>query len=686
MLGKPFTTWGEVGDRPPLFAGSPRALLGVGILGCLTVMLGGAGCYERGDRWLPPEPEPPPPAVCEVGQQRCAKNLERCEMGTSGPRWEVEEDCLAEGLVCVPDLLACKLCIPDSRRCDGQTVLTCAESGEAFNEGETCDVDNQVACREGNCVDLCGQARERRSNVGCEYWAVDLDNAKVSDALNAAAQQFAVVISNAQRDLAADVSIERDDSAPGEDNDPLVVTRATVPPLSLTVFKLGPREVDGSAPGEYDTGTHTALTRGGYRIKTSVPVVAYQFNPLENVDVFSNDASLLKPVEALVDTPGTLQDSYVVLGWPQTIASTDDPRTNFDPNNPSDLRAFLTIVGTRPDTRVEIVPTSFVLGGGPISDTEPGETIEARLDPFDVLNLETDDFNADFTGTLIRADQPIVVFSGSEASDAPWFETLDDRQCCADHLEEQLDPIRTAGKYFVASVSSNRTRALAQAGASVGIESQVEYFRAVAVTEGGARLRVAVPEVGMQSIRLEQRGDATEIASPVHFMVESDNPIMLGSISPSQADARVPSGLPGGDPSFMIIPPVEQFRSSYVFLTPDKYSFDFIRIIAPPDTEIQFDGQPLDTALDCERESSDSLDATTRGSDTPPFWVYTCQLSFPIIDPDFEADDLVREGMQNDGVHRLEATRPVGLLVDGFDSFVSYAYAGGTDLTQIVPE
>jgi hypothetical protein len=42
--------------------------------------------------------------------------------------------------------------------------------------------------------------------------------------------------------------------------------------------------------------------------------------------------------------------------------------------------------------------------------------------------------------------------------------------------------------------------------------------------------------------------------------------------------------------------------------------------------------------------------------------------------------------MQNDGVHRLEATRPVGLLVDGFDSFVSYAYAGGTELNQIVPE
>jgi hypothetical protein len=66
--------------------------------------------------------------------------------------------------------------------------------------------------------------------------------------------------------------------------------------------------------------------------------------------------------------------------------------------------------------------------------------------------------------------------------------------------------------------------------------------------------------------------------------------------------------------------------------------------------------------------------------------VYTCQLGFPVIDPDIDAEELVRNGDQNDGVHKLEADRPVGLLVDGFDDFVSYAYAGGTDLSLIVPE
>lgn len=648
-------------------------------------LLATSGCYERGDRWLPP-PDSETAPKCTPGDQRCAGDLQRCESGDDGPTWVKVEDCEAQGLVCAPKLLACVFCSPGERRCNDQTVITCNEAGDSYDAGETCDVDQNFACREGGCVNLCASARERRSNVGCEYWAVDLDNAMVNASLNAAEQQFAVVVSNAQPDLAAAVTIEQDDTNPGDDNDPLVVTRATVPPLSLTVFKLGPREVDGSPPGEYNTGTNTALTRAAYRIKTSVPVVAYQFNPLENVDVFSNDASLLKPVEALGDSPGLMRDSYVALGWPQTIASTDDPNTNFDPNDPSDLRAFLTIVGTRKNTHLEVTPTTFVLGGGPIEDTDPGETIRLELGPFDVVNLETDDFNADFTGSLIRADQPVVVFSGSEASDAPWFETLAERQCCADHLEEQLDPIRTAGKYFVASVSPNRTAALKQAGASVGIEEQAEYFRAVAVTDAGARISVTIPGVGVRSATLPARGDTIEITSSTHFVIESDNPIMLGSVSPSQNAARVPRGLPGGDPSFMIVPPAEQYRASYVFLTPDKYVFDFIRVIAPPDTKMQFDGRPFEDALICEKSSADSLSEEERGSPEPPFWVYSCQLSFPLVDDTLDSEASVSEGVQNDGVHRLEATKPVGLLVDGFDSFVSYAYAGGTELSQIVPE
>src|SRR5262249_26223638 len=152
------------------------------------------------------------------------------------------------------------------------------------------------------------------------------------------------VVSNPQPDVATRVQIFQDDGQPGDMPTPVEVASATIAPQNLQVFKLGPREVDGSPPGEYNTGTNTALTRHAYKITSEFPIVAFQFNPLDNVNVFSNDASLLKPREALTPSTNDLVPAYVVASWPQTIAATDDPETNFDPLSPINLRAFLTIV------------------------------------------------------------------------------------------------------------------------------------------------------------------------------------------------------------------------------------------------------------------------------------------------------------------------------------------------------
>ncbi|HET9955235.1 MAG TPA: IgGFc-binding protein, partial [Polyangiaceae bacterium] len=492
-----------------------------------------------------------------------------------------------------------------------------------------------------------------------------------------------VVVSNPQPDVSTHVSIEQDDSAPGEEPQIRSVARATIPPFSLRVFKLGPREVDGSAPGTFDTGTGTALTRAAFRIQSDMPVVAYQFNPLENVSVFSNDASLLKPVEALIPSTAELSDSYVVLGWPQTIARSSDPATNFD----EDLRAFLTLVGTQRETHVRIHTTARVIAGGPVPETEAGGVIEAVLGPFEVLNLETGDFGADFTGTRIAADGPVVVFSGSEASDAPRFDELSERSCCADHLEEQLDPIRTAGQSFIATVSPNRMKALVGAGAEFAeVLPQPEYFRLIAATALGARVQTTL--AGHEQLELAEKGSFVDLTSTRDFAIWSDAPVMMMSVSPSQAAASIPTILPGGDPSSLIVPPTEQFRSTYVFLTPDKYSFDFVRIIAEPATKIVFDGEPLETLEGCSSSALElSGGSAAAANELAGEWiVHTCQLSFPIIDSTQTAPQNLRAGRQNDGVHRLAASRPVGVLVDGFDAYVSYAYAGGTELEYIVPE
>jgi hypothetical protein len=643
-------------------------------------LLGACG-FDRSDRWLGGVK---PAAMCLVGSLRCSGNLlQRCSSALGGPIYETAQDCGVSSQVCNPSTSACSACLPGQGSCTGLDAYQCDEAGENRVFQQTCDPDQLQSCRAGKCQNLCALAQRNRSNVGCEYWPVDLDNADVDDTLNAAAQQFAVVISNPDPDVTTEVVIRQDDSAPDEDPKVVEVARAQIPPFSLRVFKLGPREVDGSPDGSFNSGTNTAFTRHAYSVKSSFPVVAYQFNPLENVNVFSNDASLLKPVEAL--DPGSDSEAlmYAVLGWPQTIASTSDPNTNFSSTKRTDLRAFLTLVGTRNDTHVTLKTTARIMAGGRIAETPVGGELKLTLNPYEVANLETDDFGADFTGTLVSADGPVVAFSGSEASDAPFFKTLRDRSCCADHLEQQLDHVRTAGKRFVATVSPNRTRAVRDAGAALGVQDQNEYFRVIATTERGARITTTLAGK-LRNVTLNGLGDFAELSSTHHFLLTSDEPVALASISPSQEDANVPSSLPGGDPSLVIVPPIEQFRSDYVFLTPDKYSFDFVRIIATTDTSIAFDGRLVSDIPTCQVAPADGLSDTDRGGPATLI-VYSCQLSFPKIDESKPRPDNLLPGLQNDGVHRLIANQPVGVLVDGFDYFVSYAYAAGTELSFIVP-
>jgi hypothetical protein len=644
---------------------------------CAAALATAGGCnFDRADRWLyrPSEPS------CTPGATRCQPELERCDDAPEGPAWVRVENCSKQGLVCSESLAACATCLPDTLGCEDGRTAVCRSDGSGFDLGERCDGDAGLACRLGVCTNLCLEAAQKRSNVGCEYWAADLDNANVSDTLNAAAQQFAVVVSNAQPDLTAEVRVYADDSAPGEENDDYEVARASIPPRSLRVFQLGPREVDGSAPGTFNTGTHTALTRAAYQVRSSVPVVAYQFNPLSNVGVFSNDASLLKPREAVDPEVGELLDAYVVLGWPQTIATSDDPRYNFNANDPIDLRAFMTVIGTRPNTTVRVKPTARILGAPGIPETLPGEELEVTIGPYDVLNLETDEFNADFTGSVIQADNAVIAFTGSEASDAPYLEDLSGRRCCADHLEEQLDHVRTAGRVFVAPVTPNRSEALLAAGANLGLAEQDDFFRVLATTSAGANVTTSLGKNG--SFRLEGQGDFVDLVTDQSFTIESDAPISLMSISPSQEAAGVPNSLPGGDPSSLVIPPIEQYRTTYVFLTPDKYAFDFVRISAPEGATIVFDGQSLD-ALQCQSERAG---VAARPLAQPEVWlVHTCQLGFPLIDPTLTPPLDLSIGDQSDGVHVIESNRKIGVLVDGFDRFVSYAYAAGTELEFIVP-
>lgn len=619
------------------------------------------------------QPVQEPGDLCRPGAYRCDENtLEIC--ADDGDSFVGVVDCSASGEVCAGEL-GCLTCFPNVRTCDGLDVVRCNPSGTGHDRLDTCDGENGQVCFGGNCLNACELAAQSRSYEGCEYWAVDLDNAVVANQGTAAAQQFSVVLSNSS-ELLAHVRVEimctaLDAANPAlscAEGEPFAVDEFTVAPQGLKIVDLDPREVDGTSSPALNDGPGTFRSSAAYRVISDAPLIAYQFNPLENVNVFSNDASLLLPTSAL-------GDKYLVLSWPQTIALTEDSMTN----GGQDLRAFLTIVGVEDGTGVNVTLSTDILGGADIPAALAGETISFALDRHEVVNLETDGFNADFTGTYVDASRPVAVFTGSEASDSPNFESWLERSCCADHMEQQLFPETAFGTQFLAVKTPLRSAYLEQAGWDVSVvPDEPEWWRVLSADEDVIVTTGLLPP---DDVFFLQRGQSRIFRSERDFTLVATGPVAFGQFPGSQFTTGIPSTLPGGerppggDPSFILIPPVEQWRDNYLFLVPNKYAFDFLLIGAPVGAEILYDGIPLDLVLACEYELVGTL---FRNGQEVEYQAIRCPLSAPMPGGG---------GLQDDGVHSLQSIsgHEFGLVVWGWDSFVSYGYPGGSNVELINP-
>lgn len=535
---------------------------------------------------------------------------------------------------CTPNV-GCGGCSPGGKVCVGDEVHECTQEGTVGGVVATCDAAGGMSCSGGECKPSCAVAADQPSNVGCEFWAVDLDQQDgISDP---ASMPWGVVLSNAGEAL-ANVKIERNDAPPGQPTQPAVVAEVAVGPGQLQKVVLPTRELDcGVKPNDYKS-PGTCLSSNAYRVTSTAPIVVYQFNVFENA--FSNDASLLLPTNALGKV-------YRVINWSAGHPAAIPGFNIID-------RSYVTVVGVTANTQVTVKPTWRIIGNPPIAKTDPGGSIVINLGPFDVLNLETDNATlgeasqpgvADLTGTTVEATQPVAVFSGVETTAAPYHVKIptysgwtSEDTCCLDHLEEQLFPLESIGKRYVITRSPVRST-------SGYKEPDVLRFVGAAAT---ATVTTNLP-APFDTFTI-QPGEVKDTWADADVIVSSTEPVLIGQILVSQEYVDGPLK---GDPSLTVFPPVDQFRAQYVFLTPGSWLENWVVIAAEVGSTVSIDGA---TPAGCVIAPAGVLDGVS-------YEARRCPLT--------------------EGVHGLSGDKPFGIVAYGYGTAGSYAFVGGADVKRI---
>jgi len=542
--------------------------------------------------------------------------------------------------------------------------------GSGDDDDTSCPADcpDGTVCSNGTCKGPCAAALDMPSNVGCEFWAADLDNEAfnlIGATNNAASSQFAVVAAN-NNDYPVTVDVTKNAARVGDPVNEQPVMSVTVPPRTASRIDLPQREVDGSMGqnGTYtaNSGTGTFVSPHAYHVVSSGPVVVYQFNPI--VQQFSNDASTLIPIQAL-------GSDYLIIGYP-TANPCGNPALPVDsiPDHSS-----ITIVPTANDTHVTVTPTHPITASGgdsgiPIPTVAKNGTLSLTLGLYDVANLESDQpsgdifacinsgQDGDFTGSQIHSDKPVVVFTSGErgigfggATNVKFPPDWDDSSaggddlCCTDHLEEQLLPITALGREFAIARSPIRST-----DSSGWVEPDI--VRVVATLDGTV-ITTNLPAPN-DTITLQARQQKS-FAATTGFTMESNLPIEVATYLVSQHFVK--HGYIG-DPSQLLMPAAEQFRKDYVFLIPGTFQSNYIVMAKPSNANIVLDGLPLAMQQNCYTGSIGTVGG-----------VQYDQVTCPALE----------------GHHTVVADVPFGLSVFGYYNVGSYAFVGGSDVKIINP-
>lgn len=486
------------------------------------------------------------------------------------------------------------------------TTSTDADDAADSSGGTKLDVAFEGDLGDGGEDSACAQAERLLSSYGCLFWAVDLPNSR-SPAPGGVAEdhQYAIVVANNSPSVDAMVRIYS-----GDEDVPL--DEALVPPEGTHAFALPAASIDP---------TQSTSDGVAYRVQSDIPITAYQFNPLQNSGVYSNDATVL---------------------WPQHVLTTD--YTAVTDNATSAAATYLSIVATHDGTHVEVLPTTtLAIAGAPEATLQRGEVFTV----VSVLSDEDPPNDGNLSGSRVVADQPVAAFSGNVSapvipSGGAWVGGA--RICCADHMEHQLLPLQTWGTRHVVATPAPAYYPVDPA----------RYRVTGAFDATPLQWSPAAPPGAPESI---DAGQTVVFETDASFAVASTDVGKAFSITQFLPSGDTTDSLfddeRRGDPAMIILPAVEQFEDRYVFAVPAAYATHAVTVVAPDGATVELDGVETDASTFVDLAELDGVS-----------WVY--------------AHLAVTEG-----THVVTASQPVGLTVAGYDVEVSYGYAAGSGFETI---
>ena len=454
-------------------------------------------------------------------------NLEVCNAECTG----TETEACGLNTLCLDGVCEDIVCAPDLTYCTGpNTFQDCNDTGTAFGEEMPCP-DNDV-CLAGECLSPCAAAEATRSNIGCEFWAVDMANLPPRDAFT-----YSIVVANPSETTAATVQIW--DKRMGFQT---AILEETIQPRQTHVFNVsGSHNIYTSYYNGMDAGIlGSGIAEGtAFRVESDLPVVATQFNPIGGASGATSGASLLLPTHVL----GT---DYLHMDWDRGFSS----------------GASLNIIATENDTQITITPTEDTqAGSNGLPAMNAGQPTVLNIDAYDYIQVSVNDLN--LTGSSITANKPIAVFGGHSCANVP-----DEGTGYCDHIEEQIFPLETWGENYVAARNPIR-------------QNEPMRWRVLASEDNTTVNFDPAVQVGNQIILDE--GEWAEFDSMDDFFASADKPILVAGY---MLGSQVVDTEDQGDPFMVLMVPVEQYQDDYVLLVDDSYSEDFIKLIRTAGQEV----------------------------------------------------------------------------------------------------